>query len=220
VSGHVGGLGRRHADTSEPGPRGLCQIWIEPQTHAGDPSWAPSPSERRPLRRFVTLASGRPATGRSGHPRRTPGCSGATIKPARPSPTTSTDPSRLLGAVHRSIEVNGVHIGARDAPPPPTSASCAHRVGGCGAGFCGFAIKTSPSGKVYEAGAQTLQQNTEPIGPAGDQVGHRIDRPPRTGESRGDRRGGPGGVRRAVERQYVEEPPPDLVRAAPPRPSR
>ena len=56
------GSGVRHAEYNlEPGRTRLFQIWIEPQTHGGDPSWGAKPFPKGDRSgRFVTLASGRP----------------------------------------------------------------------------------------------------------------------------------------------------------------
>jgi redox-sensitive bicupin YhaK (pirin superfamily) len=111
------GSGVRHAEYNlEPGRTRLFQIWIEPQTHGGDPSWGAKPFPKGDRSgRFVTLASGRPGDEGALAIRADARVLGATIK-AGETITYDLDPTRHAYLVPStgSIEVNGVHIGARD----------------------------------------------------------------------------------------------------------
>jgi redox-sensitive bicupin YhaK (pirin superfamily) len=111
------GSGVRHAEYNmEPGRTRLFQIWIEPQTHGGDPSWGAKPFPKGDRSgRFVTLASGRPGDEGALAIRADARVLGATVK-AGETITYDLDPTRHAYLVPStgSVEVNGVHIGARD----------------------------------------------------------------------------------------------------------
>ncbi len=111
------GTGVRHAEYNlESDTSRIFQIWIEPTTRGGAPSWGarPFPKSDR-AGRFVTLASGL-AEDVDALPIRTNGrVLGATLK-AGDSITYPTDASRHLYLVPAvgSVEVNGVTLEARD----------------------------------------------------------------------------------------------------------
>ncbi|HZC15506.1 MAG TPA: pirin family protein [Caulobacteraceae bacterium] len=111
------GSGVRHAEYNlEPGKTRLFQIWIEPKTHGGEPSWGAKPFPKADRSgRFVTLASGRPDDEGALSIRADARVLGATIK-AGETVTYEMDPSRHAYLVPSTgaIEVNGVHIGPRD----------------------------------------------------------------------------------------------------------
>ncbi len=111
------GAGVRHAEYNlEPGRTRLFQIWIEPKTHGGEPSWGAKPFPKSDRSgRFVTLASGRPGDEGALPIRADARVLGATVK-AGETITYDLDPSRHAYLVPStgSIEVNGVHIGPRD----------------------------------------------------------------------------------------------------------
>jgi redox-sensitive bicupin YhaK (pirin superfamily) len=110
------GSGVRHSEyNQEDGTTRIFQIWIQPTTHGGTPSWGARPfpkSERSG--RFVTLASG------SGDDDALPiradaRVMGATVK-AGERVTLTLDPKRHVYLVPACgvIEVDGVRIEARD----------------------------------------------------------------------------------------------------------
>jgi len=111
------GAGVRHAEYNlEPGRTRLFQIWIEPKTHGGEPSWGAKPFPKSDRSgRFVTLASGRPGDEGALAIRADARVLGATVK-AGETITYDLDPARHAYLVPStgSIEVNGVHIGPRD----------------------------------------------------------------------------------------------------------
>ena len=111
------GSGVRHAEYNmEPGRTRLFQIWIEPKTHGGDPSWGAKPFPKGDRSgRFVTLASGRPGDEGALAIRADARVLGATIK-AGETITYDLDPARHAYLVPSTgaVEVNGVHIGPRD----------------------------------------------------------------------------------------------------------
>jgi redox-sensitive bicupin YhaK (pirin superfamily) len=111
------GSGVRHAEYNlEPGQTRLFQIWIEPQTQGGEPSWGAKPFPKGDRSgRFVTLASGRPGDEDALSIRADARVLGATIK-AGETITYEIDPTRHAYLVPSTgaVEVNGVRIGPRD----------------------------------------------------------------------------------------------------------
>ncbi len=110
------GSGVRHSEYNHEGETTrIFQIWIEPTTHGGAPSWGarPFPKAER-SGRFVTLASGIP--GDDALPIRADArVMGATIK-AGERVSLNLDPKRHAYLVPASgaVDVGGVHINARD----------------------------------------------------------------------------------------------------------
>jgi hypothetical protein len=111
------GSGVRHAEYNlEPGRTRLFQIWIEPKTHGGAPSWGAKPFPKADRSgRFVTLASGRPDDEGALAIRADARVLGATVK-AGETLTYEMDPGRHVYLVPSTgaVEVNGVHIRPRD----------------------------------------------------------------------------------------------------------
>jgi redox-sensitive bicupin YhaK (pirin superfamily) len=110
------GSGVRHSEyNEEDGTTRIFQIWIQPATHGGAPSWGarPFPKGER-SGRFVTLASGIP--GDDALPIRADArVMGATIK-AGERITLPLDPKRhaYLVPAKGSVDVGGIRIEARD----------------------------------------------------------------------------------------------------------
>jgi hypothetical protein len=111
------GSGIRHAEYNlEPKTTTLFQIWIEPDSRGGPPSWGarPFPKSDR-AGKFVTLASGLPEDADALPIRTSARVAGATIKAGE---TTEYDlgPDRhaYLVSAQGSVEVNGVRLDARD----------------------------------------------------------------------------------------------------------
>ena len=111
------GTGIRHAEYNmEDEPTTLFQLWIIPTERGGEPSWGmrPFPKTDR-AGRFVTLASGRDGDGDALPIRTDARVLGATLK-------AGSEIEYKLGAgrhaylvpVTGSVDVNGVHAGARD----------------------------------------------------------------------------------------------------------
>lgn len=111
------GSGVRHAEYNrEPIPTTLFQIWIEPGTQGGEPSWGakPFPKDRR-SGRLVALASGFDGDAQALPIRADARVLGATLK-------RGDTVEYALGAKRHgylvpaegSVEVNGVSIGTRD----------------------------------------------------------------------------------------------------------
>jgi redox-sensitive bicupin YhaK (pirin superfamily) len=110
------GSGVRHSEyNQEDGPTRIFQIWIQPETHGGTPSWGAKPFPKAERSgRFVTLASGFADDGAL--PIRAEArVMGATIK-AGESVTLNFDPKRHVYLVPATgtIDVGGVRIEARD----------------------------------------------------------------------------------------------------------
>ena len=111
------GSGIRHAEYNrEPMPTRIFQIWIEPEKQGGEPSWGAKPFPKADRSgRFVPLASGF-AGDEDALPIRAEGrVLGATLQ-AGDSAEYRLSPDRhayLVPAVG-SVDVNGVHIDARD----------------------------------------------------------------------------------------------------------
>jgi redox-sensitive bicupin YhaK (pirin superfamily) len=111
------GTGVRHAEYNlEADTTRIFQIWIEPTERGGAPAWGarPFPKDDR-AGRFVPLASGLPGDEEALRIRTNARVLGATLK-AGGEITYPLDPSRhayLVPAVG-SVDVNGVHLAARD----------------------------------------------------------------------------------------------------------
>ncbi|MDB5475519.1 MAG: hypothetical protein JWP49_1030 [Phenylobacterium sp.] len=111
------GSGIRHAEYNlEPDETRIFQIWIEPTTKGGAPTWGakPFPKDDR-AGRFVTLASGLPDDGDALPIRSDARVLGATIKAGETVdyPITPERHAYLVPAVG-AVEVNGVRLDARD----------------------------------------------------------------------------------------------------------
>jgi quercetin 2,3-dioxygenase len=110
------GSGVRHSEyNEEDATTRIFQIWIQPTTHGGAPSWGarPFPKDER-SGRFVTLASG--IAGDDALPIRADArVMGATIK-AGERITLSLDPERhaYLVPAKGTVDVGGTRIEARD----------------------------------------------------------------------------------------------------------
>ena len=111
------GSGIRHAEYNlESGDTRLFQIWIEPNQHGGAPSWGAKPFPKADRAgRFVTLASGLPGDEDALPIRTDARVVGATLK-AGETADYPLDPERhaYLVAATGAVEVNGVHLDARD----------------------------------------------------------------------------------------------------------
>jgi len=111
------GSGIRHAEYNlEPETTTLFQIWIEPSTAGGQPSWGarPFPKGER-AGKFVTLASGVPGDD-DALPIRTNGrVSGATLKAGETAEyVLGKDRHAYLVPAIGAVEVNGVRLDTRD----------------------------------------------------------------------------------------------------------
>ncbi len=111
------GSGVRHSEYNrESTPTRIFQIWIEPDTRGGAPSWGAKPFPRGERSgRFVTLASGHADDTDALPIRAAARVLGATLR-AGETATVELDPQRhaYLVPAHGTIEVNGVRIEARD----------------------------------------------------------------------------------------------------------
>ena len=111
------GSGIRHAEYNmEPGTTTLFQIWIEPDSRGGEPSWGarPFPKDDR-AGRFVTLASGIDGDDDALPIRTDARVVGATIRAGETAeyPIGAGRHGYLVPA-SGSVEVNGVRLEARD----------------------------------------------------------------------------------------------------------
>ena len=111
------GSGIRHAEYNmEPGTTTLFQIWIEPDSRGGEPSWGarPFPKDDR-AGRFVTLASGIDGDADALPIRTDARVVGATIRAGETAeyPIGAGRHGYLVPA-SGSVEVNGVRLEARD----------------------------------------------------------------------------------------------------------
>jgi redox-sensitive bicupin YhaK (pirin superfamily) len=111
------GSGIRHAEYNlEPETTQIFQIWIQPKTHGGDPSWGSRPFPKGDRAgRFVTLASGLPGDEDALPIRTDARVVGATLK-AGETVDYELGQGRhayLVPAVG-AVEVNGVRLDARD----------------------------------------------------------------------------------------------------------
>jgi hypothetical protein len=111
------GSGVRHAEYNlEPELTRLFQIWIEPDSRGGPPSWGTKPFPKGDRSgKFVTLASGRPGDEDALPIRADARVVGATIK-AGETVTYDIDPGRhaYLVSAAGTVDVNGVELGPRD----------------------------------------------------------------------------------------------------------
>ena len=111
------GTGVRHAEYNlESELTRLFQIWIEPDTRGGPPSWGAKPFPKSDRSgRFVTLASGRPGDEDALRIRADARVAGATIK-AGETLTYDIEPGRraYLVSAAGTVEVNGLTLGPRD----------------------------------------------------------------------------------------------------------
>src|SRR5262249_14814137 len=113
-----GGGGIRHSEYNlEPTKTKIFQIWIEPNTHGGRPTWGakPFPKADRGGGKLVTIASGF-AGDADALPIRADARVLATTLKAGESAEYSPDKARHLYLVPAagSVEVNGVKVNARD----------------------------------------------------------------------------------------------------------
>ena len=111
------GSGVRHSEYNlEPGTTRIFQIWIEPTTTGGQPTWGakPFPKSNR-LGKFVTLASGFADDAEALPIRAEARVLGTTLK-AGERAEYDADKARHLYLVPATgrVEVNGVSVGARD----------------------------------------------------------------------------------------------------------
>jgi redox-sensitive bicupin YhaK (pirin superfamily) len=112
------GSGIRHSEYNlEPTKTKIFQIWIEPNTHGGQPTWGakPFPKGNRANGKLVTIASGF-ATDNDALPIRAHARVLATTLKAGESAEYSPQKARHLYLVPAvgAVEVNGVRVNARD----------------------------------------------------------------------------------------------------------
>jgi redox-sensitive bicupin YhaK (pirin superfamily) len=111
------GTGIRHAEYNlEPDTTTLFQIWIEPDSRGGPPSWGarPFPKSDR-AGKFVTLASGLPEDADALPIRTSARVAGATIKAGETTEyALAPDRHAYLVSAAGSVEVNGVRLDPRD----------------------------------------------------------------------------------------------------------
>lgn len=111
------GSGIRHAEyNAETVPTALFQIWIEPRTHGGQPSWGAKPFPKADRSgKFVMLASGFAADKEALPIRAEARVAGATLKAGDAAEyALGEDRHAYLVAASGAVEVNGVRIGSRD----------------------------------------------------------------------------------------------------------
>jgi len=109
------GSGIRHAEYNlEPGTTTLFQIWIQPQSQGGAPSWGARPFPKGDRAgRFVTLASGRGDA--DALPIRTDArVAGATLKAGESTEYDLGGRYAYLVPASGVVEVNGTRLEARD----------------------------------------------------------------------------------------------------------
>jgi len=111
------GSGIRHAEYNlEPDVTRIFQIWIEPKSHAGQPTWGSRPFPKADRAgRFVTLASGLPGDDEALPIRTDARVAGATLKAGETVsyPLAAGRHAYLVPAAG-AVEVNGVRLDARD----------------------------------------------------------------------------------------------------------
>ncbi|MCW5704277.1 MAG: pirin family protein, partial [Bradyrhizobium sp.] len=112
------GSGIRHSEYNlEPAETRIFQIWIEPNTHGGQPTWGakPFPKANRANGKLVIIASGFPGDA-DALPIRADARVLATTLKAGESTEYAPDKARHLYLVPAagSVEVNGVRVNARD----------------------------------------------------------------------------------------------------------
>ncbi len=111
------GSGIRHAEYNlEPGTTTLFQIWIEPSTRGGAPSWGARPFPKGDRAgKFVTLASGLPGDDEALSIRTDARVAGATLKAGETTEyVLGKDRHAYLVPAVGAVEVNGVRLDARD----------------------------------------------------------------------------------------------------------
>jgi len=112
------GTGIRHSEYNfEPDTTKIFQIWIQPSSRGGKPSWSAKPFPKWSRSgRFVALASGAEQDTADALPIRADArVLGATLKAGETAEYLSAEGRRAyLVPALGSIEVNGVHVGARD----------------------------------------------------------------------------------------------------------
>ncbi len=111
------GSGIRHAEYNlEPGTTTLFQIWIEPSTRGGAPSWGARPFPKGDRAgKFVTLASGLPGDDEALSIRTDARVAGATLKAGETTEyALGRDRHAYLVPAVGAVEVNGVRLDARD----------------------------------------------------------------------------------------------------------
>jgi len=112
------GTGIRHSEYNlEPETTKIFQIWIQPSSRGGKPGWGAKPFPKQDRSgRFVALASGAEQDAADALTIRADArVLGATLKAGETAEYLSAEGRRAyLVPVLGSIEVNGVHIGARD----------------------------------------------------------------------------------------------------------
>jgi redox-sensitive bicupin YhaK (pirin superfamily) len=111
------GSGIRHAEYNlEPETTRIFQIWIEPNTRGGQPTWGAKPFPKGDRAgRFVTLASGLPGDDDALPIRTDARVAGATLKAGETTeyPLGAGRHAYLVPAAG-AVEVNGVRLDARD----------------------------------------------------------------------------------------------------------
>ena len=111
------GSGIRHSEYNlEPGTTKIFQIWIQPTTRGGEPTWGSRPFPKGERHgRFVVLASGRAGDGDALPIRADARVLGASLQ-AGESATYALGPGRhaYLVPARGSVEIDGVRIDARD----------------------------------------------------------------------------------------------------------
>jgi redox-sensitive bicupin YhaK (pirin superfamily) len=111
------GSGIRHAEYNlEPDTTRIFQIWIQPKTHGGDPSWGarPFPKGER-AGRFVTLASGFAEDADALKIRTDARVAGATLRAGETTEyALGAGRHAYLVPAAGAVEVNGVRLDARD----------------------------------------------------------------------------------------------------------
>lgn len=111
------GSGIRHAEYNlEPETTRIFQIWIEPTTRGGAPTWGAKPFPRGDRAgKFVTLASGLPGDEDALPIRTDARVLGATLKAGETTEyALSPDRHAYLVPAAGAVEVNGVRLDARD----------------------------------------------------------------------------------------------------------
>ena len=111
------GSGIRHAEYNlEPGTTTLFQIWIQPSTRGGTPSWGARPFPKGDRAgKFVTLASGLDGDAEALPIRTDARVAGATLKAGETTEyVLGRDRHAYLVPAVGAVEVNGVRLDARD----------------------------------------------------------------------------------------------------------
>jgi quercetin 2,3-dioxygenase len=111
------GSGIRHAEYNlEPKPTKIFQIWIEPKTHGGQPTWGAKPFPKADRSgNFVTIASGFSADDDALPIRADARVLATTLKAGESAQYAPAKARKLyLVPAAGSVEVNGVRVNARD----------------------------------------------------------------------------------------------------------